>query len=138
MNRRTALLVLPAIAVFWGCAAADKPAEPVWGRQACAHCAMLLSDRRFGAQLVDAQGERQFFDDPGCMVLFIEERGIQPTRAWVRDAATERWLDARAARYAASAPSPMDFGFEARAADGVEWDALRARVLQNEKARRER
>jgi copper chaperone NosL len=136
MTRRRALQALAAFSLVAACANDGRTAvEPVWGKQACAHCAMVLSDRRFGAQVVTREGDRLFFDDPGCMVLFLRDRGVAPARAWVRDAESGRWLDAEAARYVAGAPSPMDFGFEARAADGVAWDSMRTHVI--EKAKRE-
>jgi copper chaperone NosL len=97
---------------------------------------MVLSDRRFGAQLLTDGGDRLFFDDVGCMVLAIDARGLGASRAWVHDAETGRWLDARAARYVSGAASPMDFGFEARATGGIAWTDLHARVTA--KARRER
>lgn len=127
MNRRAALRWL-ALCLVAGCVEADGPAEPVWGKQACAYCVMILSDRRFGAQLVTESGDRLYFDDVGCMVLAIDERALGTPRAWVRDATAGRWLDARAARYVSPAPSPMDFGFEARADEGVSWEELRGLV----------
>jgi hypothetical protein len=75
-------------------------------------------------------GERSFFDDIGCMVLWAEGRGAPPALSWVRDAEQGVWLDARAARYAEGAKTPMDFGFEARAAGGLAWDEVRAKVSQ--------
>jgi hypothetical protein len=89
---------------------------------------MILSDRRFGAQLVTEDGDRLFFDDVGCMVQAMSERKLAVKTAWVHDAESGRWVDAHDARYA-GAPSPMDYGFEARAAGDVSWDDLRARVL---------
>ncbi|HEY2512639.1 MAG TPA: hypothetical protein VGI39_17350, partial [Polyangiaceae bacterium] len=114
MTRRH-LLFLLAGAIALGCDRGDAPVEPVWGKEPCAHCAMILSDRRFGAQLTGRDGDRFFFDDPGCLVSFVEERKLASYRAWVHDAQTGAWLDASSARYARAA-SPMDFGFEARAA----------------------
>jgi copper chaperone NosL len=134
MNRRACLIGVAAW-VLAACATKEGPVEPVWGKQPCAHCAMILSDRRFGAQLLTDAGDRLFFDDVGCMVLAIDERRLASARAWVHDAESGRWLDAQTARYASGAPSPMDFGFEGRARDGVAWDELHARVTA--KARRE-
>jgi copper chaperone NosL len=133
MTRRRLLHALAAMALVVACADNQKPIEPVWGKQACAHCSMILSDRRFGAQTVTSAGDRLFFDDPGCMAVFFEERGVAPVHAWVREAGSDRWLDARAATYVAGAPSPMGFGYEARAGDGVGWDAMRARVIEKAK-----
>ena len=123
------LAISLAVSLVSSCSRADDVVEPVWGKQPCAHCAMVLSDRRFGAQLLTVTGDRAYFDDVGCMVLYLEEHPGAPARSWVHDAQTGRWLDARAARYAPAAASPMDFGFEGRAEEGVGWDAMRERVL---------
>jgi copper chaperone NosL len=95
---------------------------------------MVLSDRRFGAQLLAEAGERAYFDDVGCMVVFAEEHSFRAPRAWVHDATTGRWLDARVARYAPVAGSPMDFGFEAHDSEGLSWDQMRERVLAKARA----
>lgn len=118
-----------------GCEKLDAPADPVWGKEPCAHCRMLVGDRRFAAQAV-AGGDRLYFDDIGCFVLWARER--TPARAWVRDAEHDRWLEASAARYASGARTPMDFGFEGRA-DGsatVGFEEMRASVLARAKAER--
>jgi len=122
---------LAALAFVVACATSD-PVEPVWGKQPCAHCAMVLSDQRFGAQLV-AESDRKFFDDVGCMVAFMNERGGSG-RPWVKDARTGKWLDARSARYV-TATTPMDYGFEARAEGGVAWDEMKAAVLAKRSSR---
>jgi len=136
MTRRTVLFFLTAAAVVAACTTTDGPIEPVWGKQPCAHCAMVLSDRRFGAQVLTSDGDRFFFDDPGCMVLFVEDRALASAQAWAYDDSAGRWLDAHAARYAGGAATPMDFGFEAKGAGGLGWSEMRARVLQKGKGDR--
>ena len=91
------------------CDDGTKPIDPVWGKQACASCAMLLSDPRFGAELTSEDGTRAFFDDPGCMATYVRERGVQPKAMWVHT--SSGWVSARGARYAKGQASPMDFGF---------------------------
>src|SRR4051812_27146948 len=63
------------------CEDTTRAAEPVWNKQACAHCHMLLSEPRYAAQRVTQNGERMFFDDVGCMAA--ELAGSAPGRAWV-------------------------------------------------------
>lgn len=129
MKRLLLLIAMFAAVLATACDDGSAALEPAWGKQACAHCAMVLSDKRFGAQLVASDGERYFFDDVGCMVLYAEQHGLTSARAWVRDAGTGRWVDAQRARYVAGAASPMDFGFEARAQDGVSFADMRDRVI---------
>ena len=50
------------------------PARLSWDRQSCARCAMAISDRRYAAQLVKADGKAYFFDDIGCALQFLEAR----------------------------------------------------------------
>ena len=125
---------LLAISLATSCSRAEDVVEPVWGKQPCAHCAMVLSDRRFGAELLTVTGDRAYFDDVGCMVLYLEEHPGSPVRSWVHDGQTGRWLDARAARYAPAVASPMDFGFEGRAEGDVGWEAMRERVLAKQRS----
>jgi copper chaperone NosL len=123
------------------CERMDRPVDPVWGKEPCAHCAMLVGDRRYAAEVV-ANGERRFFDDIGCYVLWSEERPNVVERAWVRDAEGNRWIDARSATYVHGARTPMDFGFEGRATGatnttsslGVTFEEMRTKVI----ARRDR
>lgn len=121
-TRRGALRAAAAIGiVLFACTKGDEPKDPVWGKEPCAHCRMLVGDRRVAAQVFH-DGERRYFDDPGCMILWLEENhltlGKADVRGWVRDAdGGDRWLDARTARYRGGATTPMDFGFDAHAND---------------------
>jgi hypothetical protein len=136
MRRRELLLAVAVIAgsqfAVTACEKTDSPADPVWGKEPCAHCAMLVGDRWHAGQ-VGGDGERHFFDDIGCMVLWMEKTGARPARTWVRERG-EHWVDARSARYETGAKTPMDFGFAA-AADGLGWDEMRGRLIAKESKR---
>jgi len=125
-------LLWAALAVAIGCEKLDAATDPVWGKEPCGHCAMLVGDRRFAAEVV-TDGERRFFDDVGCMVLWSEAHPGKVVKAWVRDAQGATWLEARAARYAHAERTPMDFGYEGRAADAPEtvgFEEMRAAVVR--------
>ncbi len=112
--------------VLLACSKGDEPSDPVWGKEPCAHCAMVVGDKRYAGQaLVD--GERRFFDDIGCMVVWMEEH--KSTRAWSHDAQGGGWVDAKLGRYALGARTPMGFGVEARAGAPLEWSEMREKVL---------
>jgi hypothetical protein len=129
-----ALITLLAVTASVSCSKPDQPTDPVWSKEPCAHCAMVVGDRRYAAQAV-ADGDRRWFDDVGCMVLWEDARKTKPTHRWVRDAEAGGWLDARVARYVAGAKTPMDFGFEGRKTGGVSFDEMRDLVLAKEKNR---
>jgi hypothetical protein len=107
------------------CQDASSPVDPVWGKQACASCSMLVSDRRFAAELVAGDGTRVFFDDPGCMATWLSEGHGPPRHAWVHSAA-DTWIDARTARYARRQSSPMGFDFAPSESGDAEWADVEA------------
>jgi len=119
-----------------------------WDRDPCAQCGMVISDRRFAAELCGSANNAVFkFDDIGCAVFWLRDKaGDYPwsadpaTRLWVADMASQDggviWLDARAARYAPGKTSPMGYNFGASAeaqAGAVDFQTMRQHVLAGEK-----
>jgi nitrous oxide reductase accessory protein NosL len=129
MTRRGMLgLVLGAVLVV-GCKGdGDRPIDPVWGKQPCEHCKMLVDDRRSAAQVVTAIGDRLYFDDVGCMVAWLDEHK-DSARAWVRMPSGDGWLDARGARYVAGEKTPMDFGYVPSGTGDLDYGTVSERVL---------
>lgn len=123
MTRYSIAIVLSLAA----CETSDKPVDPVWGKQACASCGMVVSDRRTAAQIVTATGDRVFFDDAGCMVVWASKHG-GAEHAWVRNADDQSWVDPQTVRWVSGAATPMDFGWEAHS-KGATWETMRASVL---------
>ncbi|MBK7581537.1 MAG: hypothetical protein IPI67_15170 [Myxococcales bacterium] len=107
------------------CEATNEPADPIWGKQPCGSCAMLVSDPAHAAQLVTSDGKRVFFDDPGCMAAYLQERGVTATKMWVRDT-SGKWLDAKSARFSASGKTPMDYGFVVAGDGDADFSQLEA------------
>lgn len=126
MKRRSLLLGVAGLVVL-ACTKTDEPTDPVWGKEPCAHCRMLVGDKRYAGQVV-TNGDRKFFDDVGCMVTWLADAKAE--RVWVRDALANRWLEAKSARYVEGAKTPMDFGFEARAEGGIGWDEMREAIAR--------
>lgn len=116
------------LAALAGCSRAEAPEDPVWSKVPCAHCRMLVGDRLSSAQVLD-DGTRFYFDDIGCMVLWLERRDATRARAWVRSADDRGWADAQRARYASGRKTPMDFGWQAVESGGETFDAMRAAVI---------
>src|SRR5262249_21348331 len=105
--------------------------DPVWGKQVCGHCAMLVSDPRYAAQVLLKNGERVYFDDVGCMAAWETEHAGTYTADWVHDHDGAAWLKASTAQYRHGAQTPMDWGYTAHAptvGDGVTWDGVRAHL----------
>ena len=122
MNARVVVLVA---ALVVSCEDATTPVDPVWGKQACASCTMLVSDPRFAAEVATRDGARVFFDDPGCMASWLLEHPGQGRYEWVRTAAAS-WIDARSARFARGQTSPMNYGFAPAESGDAAWSDVEA------------
>jgi copper chaperone NosL len=126
LNRRQALLA--PLCLLFSCRSQNTPEDPIWGKQPCAHCRMLVSDPRYAAQALTASGERVYFDDVGCLARELAEHpGALAT--WVRDAKA-RWIETSRARFSGGAPTPMDFGFVVDDAGSFDFTAVQAAVVR--------
>ncbi|PID81417.1 hypothetical protein CSB20_03080 [bacterium DOLZORAL124_64_63] len=76
-------------------------------------CGMPVEQKEFSAQAVDGKGRTWFFDDPGCLVLWLDGRKDAATLTlWVHGKQGVGWLDARQAWYARTdLTTPMHYGF---------------------------
>ena len=88
-----------------------------WDRDMCERCKMVLSERKYAAQIVDPRSNRAYkFDDIGCAVLWLEEERIpwaKEAKIWVTDARSGEWIDARRAKYTDDSITPMAYGVAA-------------------------
>lgn len=113
-----------------------------WDRDACARCKMVISDRRFAAQVRGGPRAEAFkFDDIGCAVSWChDKRKEKPwtadaaTRIWVAESRSDgrQWLDARRAHFIAGPRSPMGYDLLAVAAPqpgSVDFDAMSSKVV---------
>ncbi|MDP1613251.1 MAG: protein NosL [Sulfuritalea sp.] len=113
-----------------------------WDRDTCVRCSMVISDRRFAAEMRGGEKSIVFkFDDIGCAVFWMRDKAkdfpwmAEPaTRLWVADAAGsgDKWLEARKAHYAGGKMSPMGYNYSARAyaeAGSQGFDEMRQHVL---------
>ena len=124
MSARLSIALALALAA---CEDGSKPADPVWGKQACGDCGMVVSDPRLAAELTTPDGARVFFDDPGCMASYVRSRHLEPSHMWVRSSA-ETWIDAHA-RFARGATSPMDYGFVPNENGDASWSDIEAAAI---------
>ncbi|ENO89650.1 nitrous oxide reductase accessory protein NosL [Thauera linaloolentis] len=143
------LLLSPLAGLLAACGKGGWPdgMAPIrWDRDTCIRCKMVISDRRFAAELRGGPAGTVFkFDDIGCLVFWLQEQAeahpwmaAADTRMWVADFASPsreamRWLDPRQARYVARS-SPMGYNFAALAeaeaeADAVDYGQMRQRTL---------
>jgi copper chaperone NosL len=109
--------LLLALLLFSGCdkPPSDGPTEIRWDRQSCEQCSMLISDRHFAGQYLDAKGKYHLFDDPGEMALSFMEKTASDEKAklYVTDFKSGEWLKAREAHFTEGHLTPMGYGYGA-------------------------
>ncbi len=131
--RFLATLLLLALA-----ACQSGPPRPVdiesW--DTCARCRMAISQKRYAAEIVAADGGAAKFDDIVCMLRYAADHHLKPEEqaVFVMDYETEQWLDADKAVFVQSdeIPSPMAGGIAAareRARAESLASAVRGRIL---------
>lgn len=117
--------------------------EIKWDRDTCVRCNMVISDRRFAAQMVGGPKAIAFkFDDIGCAVFWLRDKlkdypwmSEAATRLWVADVANQgdnlNWLEAAKAHYVGKV-SPMGYNYGAvprPQAMAVDFATMREHVL---------
>jgi len=123
--------------------------QPIqWDRDTCVRCNMVISDRRFAAEMKGGEKNTVFkFDDIGCLVFWLRDKAAQfpwmgapATRLWVAEYSSDagapvRWLDPRAARYLPGRISPMGYNMaavpaaSAPPAASLDYAAMRDAIL---------
>jgi nitrous oxide reductase accessory protein NosL len=145
--RAIAGLALLVLAMLAGCSGdpGTGPASVTWDRDICERCRMVLSDRRFAAQIrvpAEQEGKRSkvyYFDDIGCAVLWLDQQPFRDrpgVEIWVTDHRNGEWIDARTAHYVRVKNTPMEYGLGAQrvSADGaLDLEAAVAHIFEVEK-----
>lgn len=113
------LATMLVISLLIGCDSRATGPVPIGPDDACASCRMLISERRYAAEMLDGNGTIYKFDDIACMMRFARAHGgnSPSVRFYVTDYATGRdWMDARQASFARlrnNSSSPMASGLAA-------------------------
>lgn len=100
------------------------------------YCKMLIIEQRNSTQVVSPDGNTWFFDDPACMVLWLEDKVFKDTaKLWIHSIDTKQWIDARKAWYGRTDRTAMHYGFGARehkTEDAIDFAAMSLHVLRGE------
>lgn len=103
----------------------------------CPQCHMYLVGKKHTAQVIDSKGKTLFFDDIGCVILWLRDHKIEPQEMtiWVFSLDTQRYINAFHTHYTLSEVTPMAYGFGAyeHAKEGsMDFDAMRLKMLRGE------
>ena len=140
------LTLTPLALALSACGKSEWPegmAEIKWDRETCPRCSMVISDRRFAAQLRGGPKDMVVkFDDIGCFTFWIRDNlkaypwlADPATRMWVADVTSKGkeliWLDPRKVQYI-NRTSPMGYNFGAVAhpqMGSLDFEGMRQHVL---------
>ena len=117
------LIVIVLLIGVTACAsqAAGEPIPPEihLGEDACQFCRMIISDERYAAGYLTADGDEFIFDDIGDMFRHHQEQAAAVTAFFVHDHHEHTWVRAETAVYVLNPdlPTPMLSGLAAFAAE---------------------
>ncbi len=84
------------------------------GKFQCGECGMLINNLNFASQVVAPDGKTWFFDDHGCMAVWLSARPFKDEAIiWVKDLPSGEWIDGKLAWYSRDDQTPMSYGFGA-------------------------
>ena len=99
----------------------------------CSECSMDIEALEYSAQVITPNGDTFFFDDIGCVVLWLENRTISTQKVITQTIDSREWVDADKAWYTRTASSPMGYGFaayEEKKEGFISYDEMRLFMLQ--------
>jgi copper chaperone NosL len=102
----------------------------------CSECKMPIEQLKYSAQVVAPGGKTYFFDDTGCMVLWLKDKGFRRDAVlWVYSVDTKQWIDGRKAWYSLTDETLMGYGFapySAKREGMVDYNTMELKMLRGE------
>ncbi|HET7712622.1 MAG TPA: nitrous oxide reductase accessory protein NosL [Thermoanaerobaculia bacterium] len=98
------------------------PAQIAWGSESCASCRMVISDKRFSAQIVSPSHDPIFFDEIDCLAKWVAAHPLSDdSRVFVSDYSDSGWIPAREASWfrCRNVATPMNSGLIAARRTGT-------------------
>jgi len=77
----------------------------------CSECNMDIEDLRYIVELITRSGNTYFFDDIGCVVLWLKSHTPEIDKVMTKTLDTREWIAVEKAWYSRTARSPMGYGF---------------------------
>lgn len=109
------------------------------------YCNMTIEDISNSSQAVLPNGDTLFFDDIGCLVLWLSEqkkifqkKEFNKIILWVWAKDTSRYINAREAWYSLTDSTPMRYGFsgyEKKDKNYINFDTMQDKMLKGETLR---
>lgn len=103
----------------------------------CPKCNMFLVGKKYTAEVITSDNKTHFFDDVGCMVLWVEDKvkNDKELVQWAYSLDSKKWINARDAFYSINDKTPMHYGFgafENSKKESISYDEMKLRMLRGE------
>lgn len=109
-----ALVAIGFVAVQFNQVTLPEGAVPVvWDSEVCGDCKMHVGDPRFAAQLQTTTGDVLNFDDPGCLLEYIQSHEASAHAIYFRNYDEDGWLAESEVGFLPVEDSPMGYGIRA-------------------------
>ncbi len=99
-------------------------------------CKMIITDTTHACEVIAPNGNTWFFDDPGCMILWLKDKTFNDKAVmWVKTVDTKKWIAAKKAWYNQTDKTPMHYGFGAREIykkGYINYEQMRLKMLRGE------
>jgi copper chaperone NosL len=97
-----------------GCETSNVEPVALAPEDMCSYCKMVISEKRYAAELIDSEGQAFKFDDIGCMANFLKNKKntAKIVAHFVMDFDERQWIKAEEAYYVRSSElaTPMNGG----------------------------
>ncbi len=145
--KNSLILIVAVVFLFVGCEKREvatniskdgKPVEIKLGVTMDPQCGMEVEKMKNASQVILKDGRAFVFDDPGCMVLWLDKNHYDPkdVKLWTYSDDTHRWIDAKKAHYTLTDSTPMHYGFGAYEKNTTEktipFEEMRLKMLRGE------
>ena len=77
----------------------------------CSECNMDIEDMRYLVELIREDGVTYFFDDVGCVILWLKNHSPKNPKILVKTRDTAEWIDIESSWYSRVDNTPMGYGF---------------------------
>ena len=113
-----------------------KPMNIVPNKMLDPQCKMYIEDQKHSAQVILQDHRTYFFDDIGCMVLWLKDMDKKVLYfPYVFTEDTHRWIDAKQACYKIGIHTPMHYGFgafEKKDKDCISYEEFKLKMYRGE------
>ena len=79
----------------------------------CSDCNMNIENLNYIAEIIAKNGNTYFFDDIGCVILWLQHHEPVIVKIVTQTLDTHHWVDAKKVWYTRIAHDPMGYGFAA-------------------------